>query len=565
MIFNTADPLRSFSVPYLGTFSLPATDTELLKGLQQPEVHRWTLVRIKECEEYLRTLRSVHNSAAPINASLPVELITRIFLDIEVDSLQDIVVMHVCRAWRAILLSTPEFFANLLGVMKEIEDYPQADNGALCTLLRLSGTRELTVHEPRFQDIHLDTGLLVPHLNRIRSLTVVLSVPEFLVFHQLLKSGAMPVLADLVVGYWVWQPWSKEDDLRRLVPWTEEDVPSLRHLELPGRLFARAAAYAPLLSLTLKHVKTEANTDIVECPSLRIELPGRFLKVLSRCTRLRILDLWNALPTRRASWDAIHRSFPAIDFPELRELRIHENRPHLLSSFLSHITFPATASLMLHGGDTMFSNLLPLRHRETLLGSPTALHFSSPREGSRLKVSTLRVRREPEGQTSLELQVRTSDELLARDYTESLLADLKTLFPSSIDISELELGCSWARFHEFNTGMLDSFPHTKRLTLIQRAREGSKHVLESVLTAPSSGLGRFVCPMLEELVIEGKIPPAADLAPCLLEIMQTRGQSRLKSLRVIWPWSPDQTQEMRQAQALLEVTLANFVDRVCID
>lgn len=129
MIF-AANPIESLSVPYLGTFSLPATDVELLKSLQPPETHLWALDGIKECEEYFkRTLRSIHNATAPIHASLPVKVIMRVFLNIEVDSVKDIVVMHVCGIWRAILLNIPEFFANLLGVVKKVGRHYKDNNG----------------------------------------------------------------------------------------------------------------------------------------------------------------------------------------------------------------------------------------------------------------------------------------------------------------------------------------------------------------------------------------------------------------------------------------------------
>ncbi|PIL22769.1 hypothetical protein GSI_15463 [Ganoderma sinense ZZ0214-1] len=365
-----ADPLGSISVPYLGTFSLPATDAELLKSLQPHEVHRWTLPRIKECEEYLRTLRSVHNAAAPIHVTLPVEVIIRIFLNIKLNSIRDIAIMHVCRTWRTILLNVPEFFANLLGVVKKIGRRKDG-NGLLGMLLPLSGTRKLTVHEPNLADLARSLGILVPHLTRIRSLAVDLEVPDFIDFHQFLKSGAMPELEDLSVLSNAQNRHALADDLPNLVPWTEDDLPSLRRLDLISALFTQASAYPPLESLTLRHGVTDSTVHLY-IP--RIKSPTLFLNALSQCSRLRILNLFNTLPTQLAGWDAIDHAF-VLHFPELRALYVYEDRQRSVSRFLSHITSPPTASLNLGSNDPMFSDLLPTPLRKLMRDSMTAFHF----------------------------------------------------------------------------------------------------------------------------------------------------------------------------------------------
>ena len=554
-----AGPFESISVPYLGTLSLPVTDAELLKSLQPPEVHSWTLTRVKECEEYLRTLRSVHNAAAPIHVTLPVEVIMRIFLTIKLDSVRDIVIMHVCRTWRTILLDIPEFFANFLGVVENIGRYDKDENGLLRMLLQFSGMRKLTVHGPCLDHVILPTGPLVPHLNRICSLTMHLEVLAFIEFHRFLKCGAMPELADLTVSSNVQDSRALEVDLPRLGPWAEDDLPSLRRLDLTGALFNGASAFSPLVSLSLTHGEIE-DTRIAQPRRPRLKSPILFLKALSQCSRLRTLYLVNVLPAKSSGWDAVDDA-SVINLPELRELRVHEDCPRLLPRFLHHITFPPTAALYLESSDHTFSDVLPARHRERMLNSATALDLIIP-EGNTIVASTLRAynRTKP----ILVIKLSVSGELLPG--LAALVDDIASLLPAHI--SSIRMTCQIHFFH-IHAKLLSKFPHVKRLTLAlrdipQEGSVGSSDIVNRLLAAQ-----RFVCPQLEHLVIKGLIPSAATLATDLRTGLQAYGQTRLRSLQVCWSRKTvlnNPAYEMPETRkTILEDALAEFVDHIYVD
>ena len=101
---------------------LPEEDSKVIAALNPSEVQPWCKSRIGEYKARVRALRSVYNAAALINRMLPPELLMEIFGNLHHGSslYSGLRVMRVCRAWNILVKVTPQFWANLVRVPRNM-------------------------------------------------------------------------------------------------------------------------------------------------------------------------------------------------------------------------------------------------------------------------------------------------------------------------------------------------------------------------------------------------------------------------------------------------------------
>ncbi|TBU29255.1 hypothetical protein BD311DRAFT_275471 [Dichomitus squalens] len=89
--------------------SVPEPDRASLARLSSDEIRAWTLRKSDEYRLLSYTMLSLHNAAAPIH-TLPTELLVKIFGQTWKDW-RSVHLTSVCRRWRSVYLSTPQFWA----------------------------------------------------------------------------------------------------------------------------------------------------------------------------------------------------------------------------------------------------------------------------------------------------------------------------------------------------------------------------------------------------------------------------------------------------------------------
>ncbi|KAI0695081.1 hypothetical protein C8T65DRAFT_758455, partial [Cerioporus squamosus] len=225
---------------------------------------RWTVGACLDCPvpryahgpwrrlQSIATSRSVSspstiNVIAPIHC-LPNEILSLIFASAW-DDQDSFRLAHVCRHWRQVLLSTPEFWADAV----EDASYP-VSRAYLAAILERS--RPLPIQPAFFYFTIVLSRTLDSELWRITALRVdAETTDEVTWLHCTLRQG-MPVLAELVVVY---EPgecrcrcdryYDPCDDCRErchdkhfelgVEPLPAHAVPHLRHIEIPAFLFPK--------------------------------------------------------------------------------------------------------------------------------------------------------------------------------------------------------------------------------------------------------------------------------------------------------------------------------------
>ncbi|EJF58003.1 hypothetical protein DICSQDRAFT_173370 [Dichomitus squalens LYAD-421 SS1] len=89
--------------------SVPEPDRASLARLSSDEIRAWTLRKSDEYRLLSYTMLSLHNAAAPIH-TLHTELLVKIFGQTWKDW-RSVHLTSVCRRWRSVYLSTPQFWA----------------------------------------------------------------------------------------------------------------------------------------------------------------------------------------------------------------------------------------------------------------------------------------------------------------------------------------------------------------------------------------------------------------------------------------------------------------------
>ncbi|KAI1790053.1 hypothetical protein LXA43DRAFT_529228 [Ganoderma leucocontextum] len=315
-----------------GPAALPESDLALLRGLAPHEVQAVASQRILEYRstveditDFIHRLSTVHNAAAPIHVKLPPELLMHIFAGVSPTRRNHIKLTHVCRAWRDLILKTPEFWADMIlasGHPKHPTDFSKMikfihHSAPLMYALDV-GSNVIFLQE-------LECG---GHLSRLSELSVRLE-NKFALLELTMPN--LETLRCSALGHrFLELPAS---DLGHPIPSAAHKFPRLRKLECAhGCLFAPSLAF-PSLKVLIHHGRP-----------LEFFL---FLKGLELCEELEELVLLNWMPP-------IHPPVPnptlrlPCALPHLRRCHIETCDDRVTScvlEFLSNVALPPTAHL----------------------------------------------------------------------------------------------------------------------------------------------------------------------------------------------------------------------------
>ncbi|KAM5545609.1 hypothetical protein V8D89_000733 [Ganoderma adspersum] len=234
--------------------------------------------------------------------------------------------MLVCRHWRELAVSTRCLW-QAIKVRRNTEWFK--------LVLSRSGDLplDLVFHQSTSALVIVNcVVLLIPYLHRLRSMFM----PAIKIRRRELEAIfglSMPLLDDLEV-------LAKSDGLLDLSP---ERLPSLRSL----RLSSCAIPWIPTMLPKLRRL------DLQECTCKDSSVTfDQLLDVLSECVDLRELRLHNFFSALQgpSTTPAPGNRNPAatVSFPHLRELSI-QDRPHLLSYFLSYVRLSPTTDVRIIG------------------------------------------------------------------------------------------------------------------------------------------------------------------------------------------------------------------------
>ena len=91
---------------------LPQEDRAHLHGLSHSELLSWTASRAEAYNHMKHALLIIHNGAVPMHR-LPTEILSNVFARCWYNR-GSFRIAHVCRRWRAVVLSTPHFWRDVL-------------------------------------------------------------------------------------------------------------------------------------------------------------------------------------------------------------------------------------------------------------------------------------------------------------------------------------------------------------------------------------------------------------------------------------------------------------------
>lgn len=283
--------------------SLPVRDQIELNSLSPSKMPAWALAhvneyktRIQELECHIATLRSIHNTGAPIHV-LPPEILMKIFVH-GFDKRHDLRMLHVCRQWRAIILDTPHFWAKALA-SRDLRYDHRVERTFVTFALARSGAVPL---ELLIRHHFLGAWrVLAAHFERMSSLTIILEkAQELSAFQRTVSSTAMHILRHLNI--------SISRNLKRTpkLVFDVASVPRLRELWIDGCLVTEESTIPSLEKLTVCGEVLNSN-DL-----------WRFLR---RCSRLRSLSLVGATGGRVSSSDLELRQ---VSLPHLLHLSVSQ-------------------------------------------------------------------------------------------------------------------------------------------------------------------------------------------------------------------------------------------------
>jgi hypothetical protein len=258
----------------------------------------------------------VKNAFAPINR-IPPEILS-IIPDYWADGTSDadlITVTHVCRGWRELFISRPSLWACL--------ECTNIDKTR--TYIERLKTSPLKIHlDKQYTPLPNDALLLtVPHLGRLRTLTIYASPDNFTALADKYFHSPAPFLEKLQVHL-------TPDDSHPLgAVIFDGDLSSLRELRLSG----------VITSLPWKNLSNLTTFDFRRVPNDKISVT-RLLDFFERAPLLSNIKLWDAFPS--ASNAPPGRVVP---LPRLKNFVITAQPAH--SILLKHLSIPIGTSLIL--------------------------------------------------------------------------------------------------------------------------------------------------------------------------------------------------------------------------
>ncbi|RDX53550.1 hypothetical protein OH76DRAFT_1399475 [Lentinus brumalis] len=507
-------------------------DKAALDGQPLWEIQRRSRDMIKRHQDYMIALSTIHNAASPIHALLPPELLINIFAILPIEDLRDARLTLVCRRWRDLLLRTPEFWANLLAVIR----HQDIKDDFLATMSQRSYPRRLSLN----MGIKLlQAPQFAPHLIRISSLRVDVIGGWYERLHELLKQRRLPTLESLTVDLFIADGPKLTEMCRQLGRCTDDDLPCLRHLRIPGELFAFLYSITQLKSLVISRL--EYLPDFTA-----LGYTASLVSAIRRCTTLQTLRV-ESLPGD--GWEDIEQpqsdSVP-VPFPDLRVLEIvlsHDHAPlaNVLQHLVQHIVPPHGARIRLVSGrtDSPISIMLPAYpltekpHGKIVVyvdvtgaGPLTLTVLVDNRELVEVKVT-------PPGQ---ETDIPPPEPITASlvRYMRFIMQQY-VVFIQDINTLEVHYGLNRSITREDIRLLLGLSPSLKSLTLhgwlpsqydaIDNGDgpENQQDLLGALCTT-SQPDGDIPCPSLRELdfICEGPMPPAKILAARIAAVLSAR-------------------------------------------
>ena len=479
-------------------------------------------------EEEERRLSTIWNSILPIN-QLPQELIVDIFIACD-DPAQTwpfgrskigwIHLTRVCRYWREVACASPNLWRSI-----------HVRRGSAWTELCLIRSAPCTI-DVSFDDSRLPPStfdLLRPHFNRIRTLTVlpVDMTPHLPALLSILNKG-LHSLENLHVS----SPVTTSTE-RVGVELTSQLHPNLRRVQLGRSTIPHdPGVYSNLRSLTL----TDCTRDGISFHQFLDFVSGSPIEELNLRKVLHQLSIDDA-----STSGSTLRCGPPIDMPRLRRVKLHNDPPHVVSHFFSHIAVPSTARVLVkascirNGDNTQetLSALLPRPHARSLSLLSQATEIS-------LIVDHIYMLRiscpEKYAYAFVRLEVRT-DHI---GWTPSLRRAFQDVVAicSGAPIKTLNIEGYRGDEHESNDWpiLFEGFPALQSLTL--EGDGNTSDIWQALHPTPASATAdkpvvHIPCPSLRSVRYDGAFPLREDIMSEIVECLRDRAKygTRLELLQ----------------------------------
>ncbi|KAI0689028.1 hypothetical protein C8T65DRAFT_746373 [Cerioporus squamosus] len=320
---------------------------ELISPIYPHQVQQWTRAKIKELLDRARSLGSVCNAAAPINYSLPPDVLLEVFGHLEPSFEQKggLNFLHVCRLWRHLLLRSTAFWTKVVGVCRAPELLGPDGVALFRSFLQLTRNSPLTLTlHSRDPEV---PRTLVSWASRIVSLTITLSPGGVDTVNTWLEQRGMPTLEHLAISHSA--SFGSETSTHPKLTLNGALFPRLRSLRHPIATLEVSSIDAQLRQLAL-----------FECSCMlcnvghQIVLESLLFKMLQRCPSIHSLHLdtvRHLTPETKDNW--------TVELPALRHLRV-VNRCST-AEFLDILVVPNTCVIELASTlvDAAIYHLLP--------------------------------------------------------------------------------------------------------------------------------------------------------------------------------------------------------------
>ncbi|RDX52880.1 hypothetical protein OH76DRAFT_132894 [Lentinus brumalis] len=314
---------------------LTAEDRSHLAGLDSRQVQRWTRMRIKELMNRVRSLSSVCNAAAPMNCTLPPDVLLEVFsyLEPSFERCGQLNALHVCRLWRHLLLRSTSFWVKAVGEFRD-PDRIRPDG-----VLLFQSSLQRTRHSPLILTLdYINSKVartLVPCASHIVSLAIALSPGGLEFVHAWLERESLPLLEDLAISH---SPRTDDGTSSHPKLVLRRRFPRLRTLQYPISPLDVSSITDQLRELALTECNYTCNFSQAE------DAFSLLMLTLERCTSLESfrLDVSSYLVLQAAD----NRT---ISLPALRQLRIQHSHT---SDFLMHLAIPDACAIELDNTTT---------------------------------------------------------------------------------------------------------------------------------------------------------------------------------------------------------------------
>ncbi|TBU64643.1 hypothetical protein BD310DRAFT_913029 [Dichomitus squalens] len=471
----------------IGKHILPACSSDLIADTR-------TSIMMLKSVDAARTSWPLPTSDSPLHRYLPPELLIEIFARLHPEKRDEIHYLHVCSAWRTLLLKTAEFWVDMLRIpsIMGYEDRPPTDIDIefANTFMERSASLDIdvTVHiSPK-----LTPAAFASRSQRILSLVLYIESQYAADLFQVLTTG-MPHLRQLVVHHkyeGLNHPPRFPSETTKLIRTASFALPSLRDLRIPFAFLAPGLANSSLRTLAM------GGCYCSDCIGSSVTL-DTILTFLEKC-------------------------------PSLEDLHIKEEgrKPHVSSR--SPVALPSLRKLALGGDDFWSSNFIdiPAILRHLTLPADIAVKIRYPYSDQtyippmrelpivslldRLYVRFIKARGYKIVKVEGWIADATKIDLESRMYSHpghDTVDQLVNTFGSQI-VKDLEIWVSGPGVYKemgLRGGveqLLRGFPSITRLKVRRQRPDELFVALASVSRA-----GVPICPDLKELVVHWKLAP----------------------------------------------------------